>query len=64
MGEASQGNFSECAKGHVAYKPKRGDALLFWDRHPDGKGEDPFSMHTGCECDWGALHSCGCGGFA
>jgi prolyl 4-hydroxylase len=31
----SQGPFSECAKGHVAYKPKRGDALLFFDVTPD-----------------------------
>ncbi len=30
-----QGEFSECAKGHVAYKPKVGDALLFYDLMPD-----------------------------
>ena len=24
---------SACAKGHVAFKPKRGDAMLFWDVH-------------------------------
>jgi hypothetical protein len=36
---APQGPFSQCAKGHVAYKPKRGDALLFWDMRPDSKSE-------------------------
>lgn len=48
VGEPTQGNFSACAKGHVAYKPKRGDALLFFDKMPDGIHEDPASTHTGC----------------
>ena len=47
MGEAAQGPFSECAKGHVAYKPKSGDALMFYDRDPtylhEGRGDE------GCE---------------
>lgn len=47
-GEPMQGNFSQCAKGHVAYKPRRGDALLFFDRMVDGKSEDQASTHTGC----------------
>lgn len=34
----------------MAYKPKRGDALLFYDVTPSYKEEDTFSMHTGCEC--------------
>ncbi len=29
------GDLSNCAKGHVAYKPKRGDALLFFDTKPN-----------------------------
>ena len=33
--ECLQGEFSDCAKGHVAYKPKMGDALLFFDKMPD-----------------------------
>lgn len=50
--ECSQGNLSECAKGGntVAYKPKRGDALLFFDKDPAYKEVDQASMHTGCEC--------------
>ncbi len=48
MGEPQQGNFSDCAKGHVAYKPKMGDALMFYDRTPDYLNADPFSTHTGC----------------
>ena len=31
LGEPTQGPFSPCAKGHVAYKPKQGDALMFYD---------------------------------
>ncbi|KAG1679469.1 hypothetical protein FOA52_011067 [Chlamydomonas sp. UWO 241] len=47
-GEPRQGNFSECAKGHVAYKPKMGDALMFYDRTVDYLSMDAASMHTGC----------------
>ena len=39
---------SKCARGHVAYKPKRGDALLFFDMKPDYISTDESSMHTGC----------------
>ncbi|KAK9812070.1 hypothetical protein WJX73_002934 [Symbiochloris irregularis] len=46
-GELRHGPFSECAKGHVAVRPKKGDALLFYSLKPDG-GQDPTSMHTGC----------------
>lgn len=35
----------------MAYKPKRGDALLFFDTTVDYKSIDQFSMHTGCEWD-------------
>ncbi|KAG2489361.1 hypothetical protein HYH03_012191 [Edaphochlamys debaryana] len=41
-------DMSSCAKGHVAYKPKRGDALMFFDMQPDYKQTDTHSMHTGC----------------
>jgi prolyl 4-hydroxylase len=40
--------FSECAKGHVAFKPKKGDALMFWSIKPDGSSEDIAATHTGC----------------
>lgn len=41
-------NVSTCAKGHVAYMPRRGDALMFFDTLPDYKSQDQHSMHTGC----------------
>ncbi|KAG2493976.1 hypothetical protein HYH03_007903 [Edaphochlamys debaryana] len=41
-------NFSQCAQGHVAFAPKRGDALLFWSINPDGQSEDFHASHTGC----------------
>eukprot|EP00882_Tetradesmus_deserticola_P023404 GHRQ01025467.1.p1 GENE.GHRQ01025467.1~~GHRQ01025467.1.p1 ORF type:complete len:288 (+),score=44.69 GHRQ01025467.1:151-1014(+) len=42
------GPFSQCAKGSVAFKPNKGDALMFWSVHPDGTKQDSYSMHTGC----------------
>lgn len=42
------GNVSDCAKGHVAYKPKMGDALMFYDVTVDYLEQDTYSMHTGC----------------
>uniref|UniRef100_A0A7S0X1H1 procollagen-proline 4-dioxygenase n=1 Tax=Chlamydomonas leiostraca TaxID=1034604 RepID=A0A7S0X1H1_9CHLO len=48
------GGFSDCAKGHVAFKPKRGDALLFWSIDPDGQTEDHHAAHTGCPVIRGA----------
>lgn len=39
--------FSPCADGHVAAKPKKGDALLFYSLKPDGTS-DAYSLHTGC----------------
>ncbi|GAB4814205.1 hypothetical protein N2152v2_001251 [Parachlorella kessleri] len=41
------GPFSDCAEGHVAMKPKKGDALVFWGLKPDGS-QDRLSMHTAC----------------
>jgi 2OG-Fe(II) oxygenase superfamily len=40
--------FSDCARGHVAAKPKKGDALLFYSLKPDGQTTDDMAMHTGC----------------
>lgn len=42
-----EGDFSKCAKGKLAVKPKMGDAILFWDMSPDGV-VDPKSLHTAC----------------
>lgn len=41
------GPFSNCARGHVAVKPRKGDALLFYSMKPTGD-LDPASLHTGC----------------
>lgn len=41
------GPFSDCATGHVAAKPRKGDALLFFSVNPDGTFDDA-AMHTGC----------------
>ncbi|KAG2494063.1 hypothetical protein HYH03_007706 [Edaphochlamys debaryana] len=45
--EKARGPFSECAKGHVAAKPKAGDAVLFYSFYPNNT-MDPAAMHTGC----------------
>jgi len=45
--EAEGVEWSACAKNRVAMKPKKGDGLLFWSVHPDGK-IDHRAMHTGC----------------
>ena len=42
----SKGPFSDCAEGHVAAKPKKGDALMFYSLKPDGES-DVASLHTG-----------------
>lgn len=50
---AAKGNYSavpywnelsECGKGGLSVKPKRGDALLFWSMKPDAT-LDPSSLH-------------------
>ena len=42
------GPFSDCADGHVAVKPKKGTALLFYSLNPDGVSTDGAALHTGC----------------
>ncbi|KAL4440709.1 hypothetical protein ABPG77_000418 [Micractinium sp. CCAP 211/92] len=39
--------FSSCAQGHVATKPKKGDAMVFFSLKPDSTMDDA-SLHTGC----------------
>ncbi|KAG1662060.1 hypothetical protein FOA52_005307 [Chlamydomonas sp. UWO 241] len=57
MGPKADQTFSECAKGHVAARPKAGDAVLFYSFFPN-KTMDAASMHTGCPVirgiKWGA----------
>lgn len=38
---------SECAKNGIAVKPRKGDALLFFNLRPDAV-TDPSSLHGGC----------------
>ncbi|CAI5969868.1 unnamed protein product [Closterium sp. NIES-64] len=40
-------SWTECAKGKLAVKPSKGDALLFYSMHPDGS-PDPSSLHYAC----------------
>lgn len=46
--ERKFGPFSDCARGSVAVRPKKGMALIFYSMKPDMKTLDPHSMHTGC----------------
>ncbi|GBG70085.1 hypothetical protein CBR_g5717 [Chara braunii] len=39
--------WSDCARRGVAVKPRKGDAILFFNLHPDAT-PDPSSLHTGC----------------
>lgn len=32
----------------MAFRPRMGEALLFWSYQPDGKSEDVASMHESC----------------
>ncbi|XP_019156928.1 PREDICTED: probable prolyl 4-hydroxylase 4 [Ipomoea nil] len=43
----SDDDLSECAKKGIAVKPHRGDALLFFNLHPDAT-PDTDSLHRGC----------------
>ena len=38
VGARADASFSECAKGHVAAKPKAGDAVLFYSFFPNKVG--------------------------
>ncbi len=35
-------------QGHVAMRPKRGDAIVFHSVNPDGRSHDPHALHTAC----------------
>ena len=48
--------WSECAKKGLAVKSVRGNALLFYSLHPDGK-EDPRSLHGSCPTLRGTKYS-------
>lgn len=57
LGAKLDPSFSECAKGHVAARPKANDAVLFYSFFANGT-MDMASMHTGCPVvkgiKWGA----------
>eukprot|EP00798_Chlamydomonas_sp_ICE-L_P013953 gene13954-19889_t len=40
-------DWRNCDDGSFKYKPRRGDAVLFWGVNPDGE-IDPHSLHGGC----------------
>ncbi|KAJ3670169.1 hypothetical protein LUZ60_010493 [Juncus effusus] len=40
-------SFSDCARKGLAVKPVKGDAVLFYNAHPDGT-VDPLSLHASC----------------
>ncbi|CAN4082538.1 unnamed protein product [Withania somnifera] len=40
-------DWSDCAKGGYAVKPRKGDALLFFSLHPNAT-TDSFSLHGSC----------------
>lgn len=44
------GPAGDCAKkgSGLAVIPRKGDALLFWDMHVDGKTVDRASLHASC----------------
>ncbi len=48
--------WSECAKKGLAVKSVRGNALLFYSLHPDGR-EDPRSLHGSCPTLKGTKYS-------
>ncbi|KAF6266337.1 hypothetical protein COO60DRAFT_447587 [Scenedesmus sp. NREL 46B-D3] len=39
---------SDCGKGGVAVKPRKGDAVLFFSILPDARTMDKLSLHQGC----------------
>lgn len=47
LSDNNKEDLSDCAKKGVAVKPKKGDALLFFNLHPDAT-PDPMSLHGGC----------------
>ncbi|CAI5484045.1 unnamed protein product [Closterium sp. Yama58-4] len=49
-------SWTECAKGKLAVKPSKGDALLFYSMHPDGT-PDPSSLHYACPVEEGVKWS-------
>ncbi|KAL6610406.1 hypothetical protein ACP70R_040375 [Stipagrostis hirtigluma subsp. patula] len=45
--DAKDATLSECAQKGIAVKPRKGDALLFFNLKPDAT-KDPSSLHAGC----------------
>mmetsp|Transcript_36975 Transcript_36975/g.104366 ORF Transcript_36975/g.104366 Transcript_36975/m.104366 type:complete len:302 (-) Transcript_36975:159-1064(-) len=55
-GQASGEEWSDCAKGKLAVKTERGDALLFFNLFPDST-KDPSSLHASCPTTAGEKYS-------
>lgn len=43
-------------QGHVAMRPKRGDAIVFHSVGPDGRSQDPHALHTACPVSKGVKY--------
>ncbi|GMH44285.1 hypothetical protein BSKO_12219 [Bryopsis sp. KO-2023] len=50
--EEEHGRLSDCAKDHIAIKPKKGDAMLFYSLDDEGEF-DEMSRHMGCPVEKG-----------
>ena len=50
-------DWRNCNDGSFKYKPRQGDAVLFWGVYPNGE-IDPHSLHGGCPVGWD-IHLCG-----
>jgi prolyl 4-hydroxylase len=46
-GERNIYDWRNCTDGSLKYKPRQGDAVLFWSAHPDGS-VDHHALHGGC----------------
>ena len=44
-------DWRNCDDGSFKYKPRLGDAVMFWGVYPDGE-IDPHSLHGGCPVGW------------
>ena len=50
---AGDAAYSQCAQAGVSVKPKKGDALMFYNLLETGR-TDGYSMHAGCPVTKGA----------
>jgi hypothetical protein len=51
--QADDYNLTTCEPGDFKYKPRAGDALLFYSMHPD-RSIDPRALHGACPVGGGS----------